>query len=89
MSCGGGAAGEDLFVRYSVPRGRARTTAGTGPANVKAYNRQLWALIAQGKAKLAWIVFQELSLDRAPSLPAPSATERAVGPRSSSLIDGS
>ncbi|WP_326818987.1 MULTISPECIES: glutathione-independent formaldehyde dehydrogenase [unclassified Streptomyces] len=40
---------------------------GTGQANVKAYNRQLCALIEQGKAKPSWIVSHELPLDQAPA----------------------
>lgn len=40
---------------------------GTGQANVKAYNRQLCALIEQGKAKPSWIVSHEPPLDEAPA----------------------
>lgn len=39
---------------------------GTGQANVKAYNRKLRDLIAEGKAKPSVIVSHELSLDEAP-----------------------
>jgi threonine dehydrogenase-like Zn-dependent dehydrogenase len=39
---------------------------GTGQCNVKAYNRQLCALIQQGKAKPSWIVSHELPLFQAP-----------------------
>lgn len=38
---------------------------GTGQANVKAYNRQLCALIEQ--AKPSWIVSHEPPLDEAPA----------------------
>jgi threonine dehydrogenase-like Zn-dependent dehydrogenase len=38
---------------------------GTGQANVKAYNRRLCRLIAEGKAKPSFIVSHELPLDRA------------------------
>lgn len=41
-------------------------TMGTGQANVKAYNRQLCKLIELGKAKPAFIVSHELSLEEAP-----------------------
>jgi len=39
---------------------------GTGQANVKAYNRQLRALIHSGKAKPSFLVSHELSLEEAP-----------------------
>jgi threonine dehydrogenase-like Zn-dependent dehydrogenase len=38
---------------------------GTGQANVKAYNRKLCKLIAEGKAKPSFIISHELPLDRA------------------------
>lgn len=38
----------------------------TGQANVKAYNRELCALISSGKAKPSAIISHELSLDEAP-----------------------
>ena len=37
----------------------------TGQANVKAYNRKLCKLIAEGKAKPSFIISHELPLDRA------------------------
>ena len=39
---------------------------GTGQANVKAYNRKLCSLIAEGKATPSFIVSHELQLDQAP-----------------------
>jgi glutathione-independent formaldehyde dehydrogenase len=39
----------------------------TGQANVKAYNRQLCALISNGKVKPSSIISHELSLDEAPN----------------------
>ena len=38
---------------------------GTGQSNVKAYNRRLCKLIAEGKAKPSFIISHELPLDRA------------------------
>jgi threonine dehydrogenase-like Zn-dependent dehydrogenase len=39
---------------------------GTGQCNVKAYNRKLLALIAEGKARPSFVVSHELPLDAAP-----------------------
>lgn len=39
---------------------------GTGQCNVKAYNRDLMALIAQGRANPSFIVSHELPLEKAP-----------------------
>jgi glutathione-independent formaldehyde dehydrogenase len=39
---------------------------GTGQCNVKAYDRQLRDLIAEGKAKPSFVVSHELRLDDAP-----------------------
>jgi glutathione-independent formaldehyde dehydrogenase len=41
-------------------------TMGSGQCDVKAYNRQLCALIEQGKAEPSWIVSHELPLTEAP-----------------------
>ncbi|MFJ4922785.1 glutathione-independent formaldehyde dehydrogenase [Streptomyces sp. NPDC088725] len=42
-------------------------TMGTGQCNVKAYNRQLCALIEEDKARPSWIVSHELPLAEAPT----------------------
>jgi len=39
---------------------------GSGQANVKAYNRHLCNLIAEGKAKPSFLVSHELPLDKGP-----------------------
>jgi threonine dehydrogenase-like Zn-dependent dehydrogenase len=39
---------------------------GTGQCNVKNYNRQLLALIVEGKARPSFVVSHELPLDAAP-----------------------
>jgi len=39
---------------------------GTGPANVKRYNRQLRDLITQGRARPGFVVSHELPLTEAP-----------------------